>query len=76
MNYADSRLDHVTLDKFALMRFNALVQLRDCLTDLLDPNDLTHSVAQATYLLETLRRSIVDESTKTDLQGAVHVNGR
>jgi hypothetical protein len=70
----NSRLDHETLKKFELMRFNALVQLRDCLTELLDVAALDRGVYQASYLLETLRRLLVDENTEMDLQGALERN--
>jgi hypothetical protein len=58
------------------MRQNTLVQLRDCLTDLFEAKALNCGVYQATYLLESLRRLLLDENTKMDLEGAYHLKTR
>jgi hypothetical protein len=51
------------------MRFNTLVQLRDCLVELLDFNNAENGVSQGAFLFQTLRRLLTDNNTKMDLQG-------
>jgi hypothetical protein len=71
---SNSRLDYETLTRFELGRVCALVQLRDCLTEVLDVTALDHGVYQASYLLETMRRLLADENTEMDLQGTLAPN--
>jgi hypothetical protein len=66
---ADCRLDSTTQEKLDLMRLNALVQLRDCLTELFKADTVENGLSQATYLLKTFRRLLLDENRKTDSQG-------
>jgi len=53
-----------------MMRSEALVQLRDSLAELLHDNNSDRGVFQATYLLESLRRLLVDDRTQIDLKGS------
>jgi hypothetical protein len=46
-----------------------VVQLRDCLMELLDADTVESGLSQATYLLETMRRLLVDGSTSMGLEG-------
>jgi hypothetical protein len=45
-----------------------MVQLRDCLMELLDVSNVEDGVAQGAFLFETLRRLLADDNTKMDLQ--------
>jgi hypothetical protein len=52
-----------------MMGFNTLVQLRDCLMDLFETSVVEKGLLQAVYLLETLRRLLVDGNTRMDMHG-------
>jgi len=56
-----------------MMGFNTLVQLRDCLMDSFEPNVVEKGLLQAVYLLETLRRLLVDGNTSMDMRGLIVV---
>lgn len=57
------------MEKLERMRFDALAQLRDCLMELLDVDAVEKGLSQANYLLETMRRLLVDGHASMDLQG-------
>ena len=63
------RLSHDTEKEFRMMVFNTLVQLRDCLMDLFEARVPEKGLVQAVYLLETLRRFLVDGNTRMDMHG-------
>jgi len=63
------RFDLSTLENFEIVRFGLLVQLRDCLMELLDADNIEKGLTQATYLLETMRRLLVDGNMSMDLRG-------
>ena len=52
-----------------MMGFNTLVQLRDCLMDLFEARAVEKGLLHAVYLLETLRRLLVDGNTRMDMHG-------
>ena len=52
-----------------MIRGSALVQLRDCLMELLDADMVESGLSQATYLLKTMRKLLVDGSTSMGLEG-------
>lgn len=59
----------MAIEEFEKMQLNALVQLRDCLTELLDEAFLDKGLVQATFLLQTLRCLLMASDRKMDLQG-------
>jgi hypothetical protein len=65
---ANARLDREALQRFEMMRFNTMVQLRDCLMELLEVSNVENGVAQGAFLFETFRRLLGDDNTKMDLQ--------
>lgn len=66
----DLRFDLSTLEKFETMKFGGLVQLCDCLMELLEADTIEKGLPQATYLLEAMRRLLVDGNMNMDLQGS------
>ena len=51
------------------MRLNLLVQLRDCVVELLDVNVVNHALSQASYILRNIRRLLVHGGTSMEVQG-------
>jgi len=71
MSFAfDARLDESTLKNFEMMRSQTLIQLRDSLAGLLNDENRNPGIIQATYLLESLRRLLVDENSRMDIKGS------
>ena len=66
---SNNRLTRHTEKEFGMMGFNTLVQLRDCLMDLFESSAVEKGLLQAVYLLETLRRLLVDGNTRMDMHG-------
>ena len=56
------------METFEVIRLSTLAQLRDCLMDLLDVDTVESGLFQGTYLLETMRRLLVDGSMSMDLE--------
>ena len=65
----DQRLDRQTMEKFEMMKLSTLVQLQDCLMELLDVDSVERGLSRATYICATMRRLLVDGSTSMDLEG-------
>jgi len=72
---SNNRLSHETEKAFRMMGFNTLVQLRDCLMDLFETRVVENGLVQSKYLLETLRRLLVDGNTSMDMRGLILVKG-
>lgn len=56
-----------------MMKHTTLVQLRECLMELLDVDSVERGLSAATYLLETMRRLLVDGNTSIGLEGTLKI---
>jgi hypothetical protein len=56
-----------------MMKYSTLVQLRDCLMELLNVGSVERGLSGATYLLETMRRLLVDGNTSIGLEGMLKI---